>query len=519
MADTMQKIEQLVIMITKGDYFTINRPRQYGKTTTIHLLETRLSSDFLVISTSFEGVGDDLFNTEEAFCSTIFKIMSKSIRFKDKETSELLLKRADNIKSFFELSESITIITEQSHKKIILLIDEVDKSSNSKTFLQFLGLLRNKYTVASIGNDITFHSVILAGIHDIKNLKLAIRDENEARFNSPWNIAAKFDLDMSLSAAEIATMLMDYQNENQTDMDIHAISSEIYDFTSGYPYLVSDICKTIDESLDKDFSINGVYNATKQIMKEKNTLFDDLIKNIENNEEIKTVVYELLVEGSRINYDPYTFEKGIMYGIFRADGNKLVVHNKIYQELIYSYLTEQENIRKMASRFRNVDESQFIKGTGLDMEKIMLKFQEFMAEEYRHETGKFYETYGRLIFLAYLKPIINGKGFSFVEPQTRENKRMDIVIVYGPDKYVVELKIWRGEKFERKTLSNIELMSAEADKGCKYEEAGLNQLADYMRIQKVKKGYLIIFDAGNTKKEDSAGWKDIGDRKVFEVIC
>ncbi len=35
----------------------------------------------------------------------------------------------------------------------------------------------------------TFHSVILAGVYHIKNLKLKIRKESEHQYNSPWNIA------------------------------------------------------------------------------------------------------------------------------------------------------------------------------------------------------------------------------------------------------------------------------------------------------------------------------------------
>ena len=56
-------------------------------------------------------------------------------------------------------------------KKIILLIDEVDKSSNNHLFLDFFGLLRNKYMQRNVGKDVTFFSVILAGVHDIKSLK------------------------------------------------------------------------------------------------------------------------------------------------------------------------------------------------------------------------------------------------------------------------------------------------------------------------------------------------------------
>ncbi len=38
MADVTGKLSQLLEMTENGDYFTINRPRQYGKTTIMHLL-------------------------------------------------------------------------------------------------------------------------------------------------------------------------------------------------------------------------------------------------------------------------------------------------------------------------------------------------------------------------------------------------------------------------------------------------------------------------------------------------
>ena len=44
---------------------------------------------------------------------------------------------------------------------------------------------------------------------------------------------------MSFSAADIITMLSEYEEEHRTGMDISAIAEEIYSYTSGYPYLVS----------------------------------------------------------------------------------------------------------------------------------------------------------------------------------------------------------------------------------------------------------------------------------------
>ena len=40
---------------------------------------------YIVIKTSFEGIGDDLFKTEEQFCNDIFDIFAKSVKFTNKE--------------------------------------------------------------------------------------------------------------------------------------------------------------------------------------------------------------------------------------------------------------------------------------------------------------------------------------------------------------------------------------------------------------------------------------------------
>jgi len=71
-ADVSGKVARVMDMITRGDYFTINRPRQYGKT----------------------------------------------------------------------------------KRKVVLMVDEVDKSSNNQLFLDFLGMLRTEYLGRNQGKEI-----------------------------------------------------------------------------------------------------------------------------------------------------------------------------------------------------------------------------------------------------------------------------------------------------------------------------------------------------------------------------
>jgi hypothetical protein len=85
--------------------------------------------------------------------------------------------------------------------------------------------------------------------------------------------------------------------------------------------------------------------------------------------------------------------------------------------------------------------SKFIKKDGtLDIKKILIKFQEFIKHEYSMKRKTFLEANGRLVFLAFTSPIINGVGFAFKEVQGAEEKRFDIVLTYQNNMYIMELK-------------------------------------------------------------------------------
>ena len=59
MVDISGRIDRIIKeYIEQGQYFTINRARQYGKTTTLFLLERKLRKDYLVLSLSFEAADE-----------------------------------------------------------------------------------------------------------------------------------------------------------------------------------------------------------------------------------------------------------------------------------------------------------------------------------------------------------------------------------------------------------------------------------------------------------------------------
>ena len=499
MADVSRKLEKVCEMIEKGNYFIINRPRQYGKTTTFYTLETQLENTgkYIVFNISFEGIGDLVFQDEKLFCSTFVKLLASDA---PPRLKKWFLEQATQINNLSDLSEAITLIAEKVKKRSVVFIDEVDKSSNNQLFISFLAMLRNKYLTRSKKK--TFHSVVLAGLHDVKSLKLKIRPDEEGKFNSPWNIAAEFKVDMNLQSFEIKPMLDDYVTERGIKMDTAAMSEDLFYYTSGYPFLVSKLCKMMDEDVlptkeIKEWKAEDLEWTVKNLIRETNTNFESLIKNLENKPVLYQFVQKMLFDGIVEDYsvhDPI-ISMGLMHGIFK-NGRGITIHNKIYEELIYLYMSSKTNTQTHYSLSEYTISKNFkLANNVLNMEFVLQKFQIFMQEQYSKKDRDFLERNGRLVFLAFIRPILNGHGYDFKEVQISEERRLDVTITFYQHKYVAELKIWRGEAAH---------------------EEGLEQLNDYLDRLKLTEGYLVIFDHKEIKTWHSE-WIEYKDKKIFII--
>jgi hypothetical protein len=500
MADVSKKLEKTIKMVESGDYFIINRPRQYGKTTTLYSISDLLtqSGKYFVLNMSFEGIGDIIFDKEEAFSVGFVELLAKHARLIDTELAQWLLKKAPQILNLKFVEELITEMVGQVDKKIVLIIDEVDKSSNNQLFISFLAMLRNKYLDRKISK--TFHSVVLAGLHDVKSLKLKLRPDEEQKYNSPWNIAAEYKVDLNLYPEEVKPMLADYVAERGVKMNTELMAERLFYYTSGYPFLVSKLCKIIDEDFlpereVQEWTKKDVDAAAKQLIGETNTNLESLVKNLENNKELYQLAYKIAVEGATIPFNVHesATNLGVLYGIF-VNKNGLAIHNRIYKEVMVNYMiANMTRIRlekgyDFGSGYKNPDNS-------LNMEIVLTKFQALMKEQYSKKDRDFLEREGRLVFLAFLKPILNGAGYDFKEVQISEERRLDVTITYYENKYVAELKIWRGEKAHKE---------------------GLKQLVDYLDRLELDKGYLLIFDHNENKEWKTKRIRTKG-KKIFAV--
>lgn len=471
MVDLKERLEQIRELVDDGAYFTINCARQYGKTTTLAALAKQLSKEILVVSIDFQRFSQSCFENEWKFCyafaaafaSEINRILPETAEGRQ-QLEELSIQKKDGNFNLMRMFEILWQFCGSLDKPVVLMIDEVDSASNNQVFLDFLSQLRNGYLDRELKALTVFQSVIIAGVYDVRTLRRKIRPLEEHKLNSPWNIAADFDVNMSLSSEGIAGMLREYEDDYGVGMNIEETAALLYDYTSGYPYLVSRLCKLIDEKVAKKDSFpgkkaawtrDGFYEAVRLIVTEENTLFDSLTGKLADYPELNRILSSLLFSGENTGYnsDNLAIRDAAMFGFVKNRQGMVAIANRIFETRLYNlYLSATE------------------------MQRL--------------------EIYKASFFLLYLRPIINGTGNFYIESRTRELRRTDVIVDYQGEQYVIEMRIWHGNE---------------------YHMRGERQLTGYLDDYHVKTGYMVSFNFSRNKNIGVHEIK-VGEKTLIEAV-
>ena len=186
-----------------------------------------------------------------------------------------------------------------------------------------------------------------------------------------------------------------------------------------------------------------------------------------------------------------------MYGFVKKENGSLVIANRIFETRIYNYFLNQSEMKDSPiSRSGSESKEMFIENGHLQMDKLLKHYVTVFDDIYEGKADSFSEEEGRRRFLLFIRPIINGTGNYYVESRTRNNERMDIVIDYLGERFVVELKIWRGEA---------------------YHENGEKQLANYLDHYHLDKGYLLTYSFNKNRKSDFVT-NQVEGKTIFEAF-
>lgn len=80
--------------------------------------------------------------------------------------------------------------------------------------------------------------------------------------------------------------------------------------------------------------------------------------------------------------------------------------------------------------------------------------------------------------------------------QTRDERRTDVIVDYLGEQFIIELKIWHGNE---------------------YNKRGERQLADYLNYYHKDRGYMLSFNF-NKRKETGVKEMRVGDKIIIETV-
>ena len=237
----------------------------------------------------------------------------------------------------------------------------------------------------------------------------------------------------------------------------------------------------------------------KLLLSERNTLFESLSEKLDSFPELNGMLKELLFTGKSIVYNYYepSINIATMFGFVKNQNGMLMVANRIFDTWLYNlYLSSAAMQNEDIYLASLQDKNQFIVDGHLNMKLVMEKFILHFHDLYGENQEKFLEDEGRKYFLLYLRPIINGTGNYYIEAQTRDLRRTDVIVDYHGEQFIIEMKIWRGEE---------------------YHKRGEKQLFGYLDDYHVNTGYMVSFCFHKKKK---SGISEIvaGEKKIIEAV-
>ena len=143
-------LDEIHRLIDDGAYFTINRARQYGKTTTLNMLSKMLSKDYLIINLDFQAL-DTAKSADSNTFSLAFaeyflnEMYSVGQQYTGKLNElqmalETIIKERDKSFTLYELFKYLSAICENAPMPVVLIIDETDSAEYIYTLILSLCL-------------------------------------------------------------------------------------------------------------------------------------------------------------------------------------------------------------------------------------------------------------------------------------------------------------------------------------------------------------------------------------------
>lgn len=488
----------ILTLIRQKRYFVLHAPRQTGKTSCMLALRNYLnaSGEYLAVYANVEG-GQASRNDVQSVIKSTIDILAEQFRGILKD--DLPLNIRDGVQQIGKdtmLAVYLRRLSESIAKPIVLIIDEIDALVGD-SLVSVLRQLRAGYADRP---EAFPQTIILCGVRDVRDYRIVLSNQDVITGGSAFNIKAESLRLGNFSKNEIHELYMQHTSETGQRFD-EACFPLIWDATEGQPWLVNALAREatwgMKENRDRSIVITPdiMYRAQENLIYRRDTHIDILIDKL-NEPRVKRVIEPILANSEEAD-DGILPNDDVLYaqdlGLIKVEkGKPRRIANGIYREVIPRELTwsTQNFLPQQPQWYQNED-------TSINMEKLLIDFQQFFRENSDSWIGKFdYKEAGpQLLLQCFLQRIVNGGGYIDREYGLGRG-RTDLLIrkpltdrYGGPvQRIVLELKIKRYSM--ERTI-----------------QEGLSQTANYMdEAGNVSEGHFIIFDQSRTKTWEERIW-------------
>lgn len=479
-----EEIADFITRIEEGRYIVLFAPRQTGKTTFFRLaLDTLTStaSTYFPIQLNFEAYKN---LSPPDFYDTFYKRVRKEIvqvfQKRGHVPADTLTRFLDSAKltnhiSMMEFFEEFASFLDSQYgdQKVVLIVDEFD-GIPQEVLSDFLHTLRAIYLS---DEERCPHSVGIVGVKSIEQL-------NYDRSVSPFNIQDGFHL-RNFTHQQVEELLAQYTDEIGQPFAPEVVKA-LHRQTAGQPFLVNRFAQILTEELEipktETIAMAHFAKGYAQLLEENNANLTHLLTNISRDSRFESVLMRIVSyeRGVQFSLRNEIISELATYGVIAkgTDGMCEIV-NPIYQHCIIQAF--QPLINGLEGEYfaqdTNTDFIDYLTSDGtLELKALLDNFQDFIARAgYRilqvPDTPQ--EFVGQYLLYTYLDQFVRiiGGGM-YLEVQTGRG-RIDLLILHNKRKYIVETKIWEGER--------------------RYQ-SGKAQLAAYLKLEDAAEGYYVVFD-------------------------
>ena len=458
----MARLPQVVSLIGKKQYFVVHAQRQCGKTTAFLSLfnEMNARGDAVALYCSLEAV-QEFPKAEEGLpkiCALIRRAASVIPALGDlaeKEWPVDSLKLDDVVVSGVGVALS-RMAAKVAPKPLVVFFDEVD-CLGGPTLITFLRQLRNGKI--DILKGVPFPtSIALIGMRDIRDYKAQIRPDSETLGSaSPFNVITKAMTLRVFTAEEVAELYAQHTAATGQAFEPEAVRLAV-EFSGGQPLLVNALARWCVEEIHGErygetITAADMCEAKEKIIRERGTHLDSLMERMKEP-RVRRVVEPVMI-GEDIAADEFNDDIKLVLdmGLLRSENGALVPANPMYSEIIGRYLSfnTQERMKRV------VPETPWVKDDGLDMQGLLLAFQDFWRENAGMNKAPFEynEAYPHIVLQAFLQRVINGGG-QIVREMALGKGALDLGVLFRGGKYAVEVKLkYLYEKSPEKAYAQV----------------------------------------------------------------